>query len=270
MNVIELQDVTWKRNDKTILNHIHWRVEPGEQWAIVGLNGSGKTSLLKIITGYQWPTSGMVRVLGHTYGSCEIQEVRKAIGWVSSALREEIQPGDRVVDVVISGKYASIGLWREIDSGERKRALEILERIGCPRLAAERYGTLSQGEKQKVLLARAWMSAPKLLILDEPCFGMDVRSREQLLHSIQEMGSHEDAPTLLMVTHHIEEIQPVFTHVLLMANGEIMDSGRKEEVLTGENLGKMFGLEVSVEWVDERPWLRIHTNSRKQMMSRHV
>ncbi|GIM48120.1 putative ABC transporter ATP-binding protein YlmA [Collibacillus ludicampi] len=266
MQVIELKNVTWKRENKTILNQINWLVKSNEHWAIVGLNGSGKTSLLKIITGYQWPTTGTVRVLGQTYGSCEIQEIRKSIGWVSSALREEIHPGERVVDVVISGKYASIGLWYRVDPSEHLRALEILDRVDCLHLAEERYGTLSQGEKQKVLLARALITSPKLLILDEPCFGMDVRTREQVLHSLQEMGNHEDAPTLILVTHHIEEILPIFTHVLLLSDGKVAQSGSKQEVLTSENLGAIFDLDVTIEWLDGRPWLRTHAHRFKKTL----
>ncbi|WP_018131330.1 ABC transporter ATP-binding protein [Effusibacillus pohliae] len=260
MSVIEVQDMSWVRGDKQILKHINWQVGAGEHWTIIGLNGSGKTSLLKMVTGYEWPTRGKIRVLGNTYGECEIQQVRKSIGWVSSALRDEIYPSDRAIDVVISGKFASIGIWQAIDKSDRERALQLLTRLGCSRLATAHYGTLSQGEKQKVLLARALMAEPKLLILDEPCFGLDIRAREQLLSEISKMGSAADTPAILYVTHHIEEILPIFTHVLLLREGEVVAAGLKRDVLTSDNLQRAFGLPVTVEWAEERPWIKIGKN----------
>lgn len=262
MNVIEVRDVSWLRQDKQILKNIDWTVQSGEHWAIIGLNGSGKTSLLKMISGYEWPTKGKISVLGHTYGQCMIQEVRKSIGWVSSALREEIYPSEQVSDVVVSGKFASIGLWEQVDASDRERAFEVLKRLGAGDLAGERYGTLSQGEKQKVLLARALMAEPKLLILDEPCFGLDLRAREQLLAEIDAMGNAANAPTLLYVTHHIEEIQPVFTHALLVRDGGIVAAGMKRNVLNGQLLSRTFDLNLDVEWVNDRPWIRMDRRSQ--------
>ncbi|MFC4767047.1 ABC transporter ATP-binding protein [Effusibacillus consociatus] len=256
MKVLKVKDVHWIRSDKQILSHVNWEVNAKEHWAIIGLNGSGKTSLLKMITGYEWPSRGTIQVLGHPYGQCDIREVRKSIGWVSSALREEFYPSDSALDVVVSGKYASIGLWETVESSDRERAFEELAKFGCSHLAAERYGTLSQGEKQKVLLARALMSDPKLLILDEPCFGLDIRARENVLSVINRIGSSANAPTLLYVTHHVEEIQPIFTHALLMEEGQVVASGPKRTVLTGDYLSGTFGLNIQVDWLDDRPWIR--------------
>lgn len=256
MDIISLQQVSWMRDSRTILQGINWRVQTGEHWAILGLNGSGKTSLLKIVTGYEWPTRGSVQVLGHTYGRCEIREVRKAIGWVSSALREEIRPQESVLDLVISGKFASIGLWDPVSLDDRRQAEQLLEQMECSHLADSHFGTLSQGEKQKVLLARALMAHPRLLILDEPCFGLDIKAREQVLQQIQSLGTQPDAPTMILVTHHVEEIQPIFTHVLLLAQGRVTACGTKREVLTEEHLQQALDVPVILHWADDRPWIR--------------
>ncbi len=255
--IIDLQDLFWNRDDGDILKGINWQVMAGEHWVILGLNGSGKTSLLKMITGYEWPTKGRVMVLGQTYGACEIQEVRKSIGWVSSAIRDELYRNDTALQIVISGKYASIGLWKEIDNVDRERAHKILSDMSCEALTDKRYGTLSQGEKQKILLARALMAEPRLLILDEPCFGLDIQAREQVLSAIQTLGSLPNAPTILYVTHHIEEILPIFSHVLLLHNGVIAAAGKKREVLTEQNISSTFGVQAHLDWLDERPWLRV-------------
>lgn len=257
VEIIKLQDLSWRRNEQDILKRINWQVRPGEHWAILGLNGSGKTSLLKMLTGYEWPSTGSVQVLGHTYGACEIQEIRKSIGWVSSAIREELYPNDTALQVVISGKYASIGLWRQAEAADRERAWKILENMGYEELADKKFGSLSQGEKQKILLARALMATPQLLILDEPCFGLDIQAREQVLSSIQTMGSLANGPAILFVTHHIEEIQPVFTHILLLREGEIVAAGNKREVLTDLNVSRTFGVQATLDWQEERPWIRI-------------
>lgn len=255
--MIDLQDLLWKRDDGDILKEINWQVMAGEHWVILGLNGSGKTSLLKMITGYEWPTKGRVTVLGNTYGTCEIQEVRKSIGWVSSAIRDELYRNDTALEIVISGKYASIGLWKEIAEIDRKQAQRILSDMSCEALTDKRYGALSQGEKQKILLARALMAEPRLLILDEPCFGLDIQAREQVLSVIQTLGSLPNSPTILYVTHHIEEILPMFSHVLLLQNGGIAAAGKKREVLTEQNISSAFGVRVHLDWLDERPWLRV-------------
>jgi iron complex transport system ATP-binding protein len=265
MNVLEIRNLTWTREEKQILSGINWQVKAGENWVILGLNGSGKTSLLKMITGYEWPSRGQVEVLGQAYGQCDIREVRKSIGWVSSSLREEMYKPDRVLDVVISGKYASIGLWQMADRHEREQAGEILERLGCGHLAEERYGTLSQGEKQKVLIARAWMANPKLLILDEPCFGLDISARESLLAEIWKLAAGADSPTILYVTHHVEEILPIFTHVLLLKDGKAVKAGLKQEILTGRNLSETFGMEVVVDWYGGRPWIKLQVQWNSNM-----
>ncbi|UOF92119.1 ABC transporter ATP-binding protein [Fodinisporobacter ferrooxydans] len=258
--MLDVKNLSWIREQKPILDDIQWQIKEHEHWALVGLNGSGKTSLLKMITGYEWPTRGKIQVLGNTFGECEIQHVRKSIGWVSSAIREQIYPSDSVLEVVVSGKYASIGIWTKPEHGDYEQAHQILEHMNCQTLAKSRYGVLSQGEKQKVLLARAQMAQPHLLILDEPCFGLDLRAREQFLQVLQTMGQ-DQSMSIILVTHHIEEILPVFTHVALIANGKFVASGPKREILTEQHLRDTFQVDVKLEWNNDRPWIQIVNRS---------
>ncbi|MGC4379048.1 ABC transporter ATP-binding protein [Fictibacillus sp. Mic-4] len=245
-NVIHLENVSWIREKKELLKNIDWRVKKGENWALLGLNGSGKTSLLNIITGYRWPTTGSVQVLGRRFGETNIQELRKSIGWVSSSLQEKLHGADVAQEVVISGKHASIGLYEDITREDIDRALFLLEFMGVSHLMNRSYETCSQGEKQKLLIARALMADPEILILDEPCNGLDLFSREKLLESIHELAQTPNAPTLLFVTHHIEEILPVFGYTLLLRRGEVFSAGKTEEVLKEENLSAFFEHPVSV------------------------
>lgn len=262
--VIELEKITWTREEKNILNNISWSVKKGEHWAILGLNGSGKTSLLKVITGYQWPTKGKVSVLDQLFGKTNIPELRKSIGWVGSSLEEKFhtRPSDSVLEVVLSGKSASIGLYDEISREDVKKAEALLQQFGINDLADQTYFSLSQGEKRKTMLARALMPSPKLLILDEPCNGLDLYSKEELLSTIEDMSHLPEGPTLLYVTHHIEELVPSITHALLMNEGHIVAAGPKKAVLTEELLSEAFHLPISLNWEDDRPW--IHVKSRNK------
>ncbi len=267
MSVIECRDVTWVRNQKTILQNVQWSVQKGEHWAILGLNGSGKTSLLNILNGYQWPTRGTVCVLGQTFGKTDLPSLRKQIGWVSASMADRFaadRPTDSALEVVISGKYASIGLWSPTDKvADERAALRCLEEVHAEHLANSLFRVLSQGEKQRVLLARARMSQLGLFILDEPCTGLDILAREVLLESIQASTTQPDGPTILYVTHHTEEIVPGITHVLLLSQGEIVAAGPKQTVLTDQNLSQAFGLGVTVEWKQDRAWLQVETSLSK-------
>jgi iron complex transport system ATP-binding protein len=255
--VIEMADVSWKRGNQTVLDQIDWQVREGEHWAILGLNGSGKTTLLNIINGYIWPTKGSVRVLGHKFGDVDIRELRKSIGWVSSSLQERIYGHDLAQHVVISGKYASIGLYEQPSKEDHDRAKQLMEQLGCGHLIDRTYQSCSQGEKQKILIARALMAAPKLLILDEPCNGLDFLSREALLSSISQLAAQPNAPHMLFVTHHIEEIVPIFTHTLLIRRGRVFAKGESKSVLTGPTLSDFFETPVQVDWRNDRAWLSI-------------
>lgn len=254
---IELHNVSWRRGEQTILQRIDWVVEQGQHWAVLGLNGSGKTSILNMINGYMWPTSGEISVLGRRFGTVDLRELRKSIGWVSSSLQEKIRPNEQALDIVISGRHASIGLYAEIESEDRCKAQRLMEDLGCAHLLGRAYQTCSQGEKQKLLIARALMASPKLLILDEASNGLDFISREALLQSIDRLAARSDAPTLLLVTHHTEEISAVFSHSLLIRRGEIFARGRSEDVLTEEKLSEFFEMPVAVERRGGRAWLSV-------------
>ncbi|MCQ4087064.1 ABC transporter ATP-binding protein [Saccharibacillus sp. JS10] len=255
--VIELKNVSWRRGENQILQDINWTVEEGQHWAVLGLNGSGKTSILNIINGYMWPTSGEVSVLGHRFGTIDLRELRKSIGWVSSSLQEKIRPNEQTLEIVISGRHASIGLYTEIEDTDRKKAQQLMEDLGCAHLIGRTYQTCSQGEKQKLLIARALMASPKLLILDEASNGLDFISREALLHSIDQLAARPDAPTLLLVTHHTEEVSPVFSHSLLIRRGEIFAQGSSSEILSDQHLSEFFEMPVGVEWRGGRAWLSV-------------
>lgn len=255
--VIELNRVSWRRGEQTILQDIEWTVESGQHWAVLGLNGSGKTSILNMINGYMWPTSGEISVLGHRFGTVDLRELRKSIGWVSSSLQEKIRPNEQTLEIVISGRHASIGLYAPIENQDREKAEELMQDLGCYHLLGRTYQTCSQGEKQKLLIARALMASPKLLILDEASNGLDFISREALLQSIERLAARPDAPTLLLVTHHTEEISAVFSHSLLIRRGRIFAQGQSEEVLNDANLSEFFEMPVGVDWRNGRAWLSV-------------
>lgn len=260
MNIVEVTGVSYRREQSAILQDIDWSVKPGEHWVMMGVNGSGKTTLLNLITGYLWPTKGKIAVLGHAFGQVDLRELRKSIGWVSSSLGErffQAVPSEVALDVVVSGKFASMGLYTDVTEHDRGEALTLMDSFGCASLAAKPFRLLSQGEKQRVLLARAWMAKPQLLILDEPCTGLDVYAREQLLSAISQLGTEPNGPTLLYVTHHAEEVLPVFSHVLLLQGGQVVSAGPKDRVLTSDSLSRAFGIEVAVSWQNSRPWVAV-------------
>ncbi|MEJ9233058.1 ABC transporter ATP-binding protein [Peribacillus butanolivorans] len=259
-NVISLKNINWKRNGNQILNGVSWEVQTGEHWALLGLNGSGKTSLLKMITGYQWPNSGgEVSVLGNIFGKTNIPELRKSIGWVSSSLDQKYQsrPNDTALEVVLSGKFASIGLYEEITENDVKKANKLLDQFRIKHLSNQFIQSLSQGEKRKAMIARALMSSPRLLILDEPCNGLDIYSKEELLTTIEDLTAAPNGPTILYVTHHIEEIVPSITHALLINSGNVIAKGDKKNTLTESLLEKTFRVPLTLEWDNDRPWIRI-------------
>lgn len=257
MKVIDIKDVSWIRNKKPILTNIDWSAEKGQHWAVLGLNGSGKTTLLNMVNGYIWPTTGKVSVLNRPFGKTDIRELRKSIGWVSSSLQERMNGRQLTQNIVVSGKFASIGLYEEPTEKDFEEAYHILESLGCSKLIDRTYDTCSSGEKHKVLIARALMAKPKLLILDEPTNGLDFLSREELLSTINRLATQENAPTLIFVTHHIEEILPVFTHTLLMREGTVFDQGKREDILKTETLTDFFQKPVEVEWRSNRAWLTL-------------
>jgi len=263
--VIRMQNVSWRRENTTILLDINWEVQPGENWAILGLNGSGKTTLLNIINGYIYPSTGEVSVLGNKFGKCNLRELRKKIGWVSSSLQENLYVNETVMEIVLSGKFATIGLVDTPEKADEEKAEELLDNLGCAHLNKRPYRSLSQGEKQKVMIARALINSPDLLILDEPCTGLDILAKEHLLTTIQKLSAQKNAPALIYVTHRIEEILPAFSNVLMLRKGKIHSAGKTEKILTSANLTDFLGTPVEVKWNNKRAELHLIRDNEMEM-----
>ena len=255
--IIELDNVSFERGGRRILRDIQWRVLPGEHWAVIGPNGSGKTTMLKIATGYEWPSSGGVCALGERFGQVNLHELRRHIGWASSGLLAMIRRHQLALDIVLSGAYASTGLFDKPTAAQVRSGLALLEDLNCAAIADRPFAVLSLGEQQKVLIARALMPRPKLLILDEPCGGLDIAARENLLATIHNLARRRRAMTMIFVTHHIEEILPCFTHVLAMRAGGVQACGEKKDVLTGPVLSSTFDLDIAVDAGHGRYWPKV-------------
>ena len=255
--ILSYKNVSFKRDDREILKNINWEIKEGENWALIGLNGSGKSTLLSMIPAYTFATKGEVSVFDKKFGTCVWAEIKKKVGFVSSTLNNFSDRLNQLslIDVVLSGKYNSIGIYQEITQKDREKANNIIKDFKLSHLKLNKFGTLSQGEQRKTLLARAFMNSPSLLILDEPCSGLDIRAREIFLKSLEENSKNINAIPFIYVTHQIEEIIPSITHVAILDNGEIVSQGNKYEVLTDENLSKLYEIDVKIEWSDNRPWL---------------
>ena len=239
--VLEISGLWVRRGRTTILRDVSWRVERGQHWVVLGANGSGKTSLLSALTGYLTPSAGGIAVLGHRYGETDWRELRKRIGLVSSSVRQMMPEDEPALDTLISGNYAMIDFWGRATRTDRARAMRILRRIECGYLADRPWAFLSQGERQRVLIGRALMARPPVLILDEPCAGLDPVAREHFLQFLNRLGRTRNGPTLVLVTHHVEEIMPVFSHALLLKAGRVLANGRKQTVLRSGPLSRAFG-----------------------------
>ncbi|WP_338448239.1 ABC transporter ATP-binding protein [Niallia oryzisoli] len=254
--IIDMENVSLMKDGKWILKDIHWKVDKGESWVVYGLNGAGKTALLNTLCAYNFPTKGKMEVLGREFGKVMLgEELRKQIGFVSSSLQQKFNLSYNSFEIILSGAYASIGLYEKPTQEIREKAISLLEQLGCMPYANRSYGTLSQGEKQRVLIGRALMAEPGLLILDEPTNGLDFVAKEQLLDTIDKISRTENAPTLLYVTHHVDEILPVFSHTLLLKKGEVFATGKTKDVLTSARLSDFFHLDVEVLWNHDRPAL---------------
>jgi iron complex transport system ATP-binding protein len=255
--VLQFVEVTVRRGQKTLLDAIDWTVEEDERWAVLGPNGAGKTTLLQIAAANLHPTSGAAYVFGERLGRVDVFELRTRIGLASAALADRIPGGELVGDVVVSAGYSVLGRWREAyGRADVRRADRLLARMGVGGFAERTYGTLSQGEKARVQIARAVMTDPELLLLDEPAAGMDLGGREDLLHRLTRFADDPDAPASVLVTHHVEELPPGVTHVLLLREGGIVAAGLARDVLTDEHLSATFGLPLSVERRDGRWYAR--------------
>ena len=243
---LSLTNVSLERQNKKLLNNVTWQVNKGEHWAILGLNGSGKTSLLKLITAEYWTSQGSVEVLGNKFGGTDISNMRTKIGIVGSFIAERLSPHMLAEKIVLTGKYKSSILYTEYGEKELEEARQMLISIGGEHLLGRIYASLSQGEKQLLLIARSLMESPEILILDEATSGLDLFAREKLLRQIEQITNLPKAPTILYVTHHAEEITRSFTHVLLLKKGQIIAKGPKNEVLTETILSNFYDQKVSI------------------------
>lgn len=243
---LSLTNVSLERQNKKLLNNVTWQVNKGEHWAILGLNGSGKTSLLKLITAEYWTSQGSVEVLGNKFGGTDISNMRTKIGIVGSFIAERLSPHMHAEKIVLTGKYKSSILYTEYGEKELEEARRMLISIGGEHLLGRIYASLSQGEKQLLLIARSLMESPEILILDEATSGLDLFAREKLLRQIEQITNLPKAPTILYVTHHAEEITRSFTHVLLLKKGNIIAQGPKEQVLTEDILSNFYDQTVSI------------------------
>ncbi|AIQ53078.1 ABC transporter ATP-binding protein [Paenibacillus sp. FSL R7-0331] len=253
--MISLQHLTLRREQSLILDDVSLEMKPGENWVILGRNGSGKTTILEMMTGYLFPSSGSVEVLGYKFGQCDVREVRKEIGYIGPSLMEKLSLSDPVWEVVATGAYAYLRFYQAIPQQVKEQAIKLLEDMNLGGLAHHPFGTLSQGERKKAMLARCLMAEPKLLIMDEPCAGLDLYEREKMLAEIDKLKQRN--VSVVYVTHHVEEIVPLFTHVALIRDGKLAGSGPKEQVLTKEMILATFDIPVNVEWDGGRPWIKI-------------
>lgn len=255
--VIQLDGVSVRRGSNTLLADVEWAVELDERWVILGPNGAGKTTLLKLASAEMYPSEGTVHVLGERLGQTNVFDLRPRLGLCSAATMARLPGDERVHDVVMSAGYAVYGRWREYyDEMDHGRAAELLELMDVSRFADREFGTLSEGERKRVAIARALMTDPEMLLLDEPAAGLDLGAREDLVAQLSALAFDPDAPTSVLVTHHVEEIPPGFTHALLLREGAIVAAGLLSDVLTEDNLSKTFDQDLELQRSGERYFAR--------------
>jgi len=252
-SVVELAGVTVVRGGSTLVDDVTWEVDETDRWVVIGPNGAGKTTLLQVVAAQIHPTRGVAGLLGEVLGTVDVFELRPRIGLSSAALTERIPRGERVHDVVVSASYAVLGRWREeYDGLDHERATGLLAQMRIDSLADRTFGTLSEGERKRVQIARALMSDPELLLLDEPAAGLDLAGRETLVRTLSELALDESAPATVLVTHHVEEIPDGMTHALLLRAGKIVAAGPLRETLTAENLSATFQMPLELSESDGR------------------
>ena len=252
-DVLDLQAVSIRRGTTTILDDVSWTVRDGERWVVLGRNGAGKTTLVQVASGRMHPTTGTADLLGSRLGRVDVFELRPRIGLSSAALADRIPAGETVRDVVLTAAYGVTGRWREdYESLDESRAADLLGAFGVAHLSDRYFGTLSEGERKRVQIARSLMTDPELLLLDEPAAGLDLGGREELVAALAELAADRRSPVLVLVTHHVEEIPPGFTHLLLLRQGKVFAAGPVDEVLTAQTLSGAFDLDLVVDKIDGR------------------
>lgn len=252
-SVLQFDDVTVVRGGNTILDSVKWNVDSAERWVILGPNGAGKTTLLQVAAALMHPSSGMATVLDETLGDVDVFELRTRIGFASSVMARKVPAKETVLNVVLTASYSVTGRWNEsYDDVDERRARRVLTEWKLDHLAERRFGDLSDGEQKRVQIARAVMTDPELMLLDEPAASLDLGSREELLRLLSGYAQAEGAPGIVMVTHHVEEIPPGFGHALLIRKGKIVAAGAIDKVLTPKNLATTFGMPLEIEHRDGR------------------
>jgi iron complex transport system ATP-binding protein len=255
--LIDFRRVSLRRGGRVLVGPVTWQVELDERWVVIGPNGAGKTSLLRIAAAMEYPSSGTAHVLGERLGRVDMAELRQRVGLSSSALSQRVPDDEVVRDLVVSAGYAVLGRWRETyEDVDYAQAVDTLESVGAEHLAERTYGTLSEGERKRVLIARSLMTDPELLLLDEPAAGLDLGGREELVARLADLAADADSPALVLVTHHVEEIPPGFSHCLILSEGQVVAAGLLHDTLTSENLSTAFGQSIALDTIDGRYFAR--------------
>jgi iron complex transport system ATP-binding protein len=236
------------RGGSFLVRGLSWQVELDERWVVLGPNGAGKTTLLNLASARLHPSRGTAWVLGERLGRTDVNELRTRVGLTTGSFTERVPPDERVLDVVLTAAWSVVGRWRErYDQQDETRARRLLDQMGMGALLEREFGTLSEGERKRTQIARALMTDPELMLLDEPTAGLDLGGREDLLARLTELAEDPDAPAMVLVTHHVEEIPPGFTHAMLLREGSVVAAGLLADTMTADNLSKTFGLPLVVE-----------------------
>ena len=251
--VIAFDRVSVIRGKTFLVRDLSWQVELDERWVILGPNGAGKTTLLNLAAARMHPSRGTAYVLGERLGRTDVNELRTRVGITTGQLAERVPPDERVLDVVVTAAWSVVGRWREsYDPQDEARARALLGQLGMGALVDREFGTLSEGERKRTQIARALMTDPELMLLDEPTAGLDLGGREDLLARLTELAEDPDAPAMVLVTHHVEEIPTGFTHAMLLREGAVVAAGLLGETMTADNLSKTFGLPLVVQRIGDR------------------
>lgn len=263
--VISIRNATVYLDQIAVLSDVSWQVVKDRHTFVIGANGSGKTTLMRLTLGYVWPVFGAeVKVLGSVYGHCDLFEIRKRVAWVSPFLQNWTSARWKAREVALSGFDGTVGFFRQPTSLERDRAEEVMEYLGCVHLSEKQFTHLSSGERMNVLLARALVTKPQLMILDEACVHLDLKSREQALEILENLAADADAPTLVFVTQRVEDLTPCFTHGMALKSGRVVADGPREDVIREDILSNVFDVPVRIESTPNgRYWASLEGPRRK-------